>query len=28
MDNQQSKDLTIRVGGHAVLMSKASINVI
>jgi len=28
MDNQQSKDLTIRVGGHAVLMSEASINVI
>jgi len=27
MDNQQSKDLTIRVGGHAVLMSEASINV-
>ena len=27
MDNQQSNDLTIRVGGHAVLMSKASINV-
>lgn len=25
MDNQQSKDLTIRVGGHAVLMSTASI---
>jgi trans-2,3-dihydro-3-hydroxyanthranilate isomerase len=27
MDNQQSKDLTIRVGGHAVLMSEASITV-
>lgn len=27
MDNQQSKDLTIRIGGHAVLMSKASIYV-
>jgi len=27
MDNQQSKDLTIRVGGHAVLMSEATINV-
>jgi len=28
MDNQQSKDLTIRVGGYAVLMSETSINVI
>ncbi len=27
MDNQQSKDLTIRVGGHAVLMSETSIRV-
>lgn len=27
MDNQQNKDLTIRVGGHAVLMSEASIKV-
>ena len=27
MDNQQSKDLTIRVGGHAVLMSEACINI-
>jgi len=27
MDNQQSKDLTIRVGGHAVLMSESSIKV-
>ncbi len=27
MDNQQSKDLTIRVGGHAVLMSEASIKI-
>jgi len=27
MDNQQSKDLTIRVGGHAVLMSEANIRV-
>ncbi len=26
MDNLQSKDLTIRVGGHAVLMSEGSIN--
>ena len=28
MDNQQSKDLTIRVGGHAVLMSETSIRVV
>lgn len=27
MDNQQSKDLTIRVGGHAVLMSETHIRV-
>jgi len=27
MDNQQSKYLTIRVGGHAVLMSEASIKI-
>lgn len=27
MDNHQSKDLTIRVGGHAVLMTEASIRV-
>lgn len=27
MDNQQSKDLTIRVGGYAVLMSESSIRV-
>jgi len=27
MDNQQSKDLTIRVGGHAVLMSETNIRV-
>lgn len=27
MDNQQSKDLTIRVGGHAVLMSEARIKI-
>lgn len=27
MDNQQTKDLTIRVGGYAVLMSEASIRV-
>jgi len=27
MDNKKSKDLTIRVGGHAVLMSEASIQV-
>lgn len=27
MDNHQSKDLTIRVGGHAVLMSETSIRV-
>ena len=27
MDNQQSKDLTIRVGGHAVLMSEATIKI-
>ncbi len=27
MDNKQSKDLTIRVGGHAVMMSEASIKV-
>ena len=27
MDNQQSKDLTIRVGGHAVLMSETNIKV-
>ncbi len=27
MDNNQSKDLTIRVGGHAVLMSEANIKV-
>ena len=28
MDNQQSKDLTIRVGGYAVLMGEASIRVV
>jgi PhzF family phenazine biosynthesis protein len=27
MDNKQSKDLTIRVGGHAVLMSEACIKI-
>lgn len=27
MDNQQSKDLTIRIGGHAMLMSEANIRV-
>ena len=27
MDNQQTKDLTIRVGGHAVLMSESSIRI-
>ena len=27
MDNKKSKDLTLRVGGHAVLMSEASIRV-
>jgi trans-2,3-dihydro-3-hydroxyanthranilate isomerase len=28
MDNKQSKDLTIRVGGHAVLMTEAKISVV